>query len=65
MLDPELLLNDLTVFNKRKARYTYNGRGVPSVTELLSFIDTEGLIGWANRIGRQGLDNREVAMKAD
>ena len=64
MLDPELLLNDLTVFNKRKARYTYNGRGIPSVTELLSFIDSEGLIGWANRIGRQGLDNREVAMKA-
>lgn len=65
MLDPELLLNDITVFDKgKKARYRYEGRGIPSVTELLSFIDQEGLIGWANRIGRQGLDNREVAAKA-
>lgn len=65
MLDPELLLNDITVFDKGKsARYRYQGRGVPSVTELLSFIDMEGLVGWANRIGRQGLDNRDVASKA-
>ena len=65
MFDPELLLNEVTVFDKgRKARYRYDGRGIPSVTELLSFIDQDGLIGWANRIGRQGLDNREVANKA-
>lgn len=65
MLNPELLLNDITVFDKGKsARYRYQGRGVPSVTELLSFIDTEGLIGWANRIGRQGIDNRDVVKKA-
>ena len=51
MLDPELLLNDITVFDKgRTARYKYNNRGIPSVTELLSFIDSEGLISWANRI---------------
>ena len=65
MLNPELLLNDITVFDKGKsARYRYQGRGVPSVTELLSFIDTEGLVGWANRIGRQGIDNRDVVKKA-
>jgi hypothetical protein len=65
MLDPELLLNDITVFDKgKKARYRYEGRGIPSVTELLSFIDQEGLIRWANRIGRQGLDNADVANKA-
>ena len=65
MLEPELLLNDITVFDKGKsARYRYQNRGIPSVTELLSFIDSEGLVGWANRIGRQGLDNREVAKKA-
>lgn len=65
MLNAELLLNDITTFDKgKKARYHINGRGIPSVTELLSFIDSEGLIGWANRIGRQGLDNKEVANKA-
>lgn len=65
MFNAELLLNDITTFDKgKKARYHINGRGIPSVTELLSFIDSEGLIGWANRIGRQGLDNREVANKA-
>ena len=65
MLNPELLLNDITKFDKgKKARYHINGRGIPSVTELLSFIDSEGLIAWANRIGRQGQDNKEVASKA-
>lgn len=65
MLDPELLLNDITVFDKgRTARYKYNNRGIPSVTELLSFIDSEGLISWANRIGRQGVDNRDLVRKA-
>ena len=65
MLKPEELLDDITLFDKgKKARYHINGRGIPSVTELLSFIDTEGLINWANRIGRQGLDNKDIANKA-
>ena len=65
MLNPELLLNDVTVFDKgKKARYKYDGRGIPSVTELLSFIDQEGLINWANKIGRQGIDNKDVVTKA-
>lgn len=65
MINAELLLNDITTFDKgKKARYHINGRGIPSVTELLSFIDSEGLIYWANKIGRQGLDNKEVANKA-
>ena len=65
MLNPELLLNDVTVFDKgKKARYKYEGRGIPSVTELLSFIDQEGLINWANKIGREGIDNKDVVTKA-
>jgi hypothetical protein len=65
MLNPELLLNDITVFDKGKyARYRYEGRGIPSVTELLSFIDSEGLVSWANKIGRQGIDNKDVIRKA-
>lgn len=65
MLEPEALLDDITLFDKgKKARYHINGRGIPSVTELLSFIDSEGLISWANRVGRQGLNNRDVANKA-
>ena len=65
MFKPESLLNDITVFDKgKKARYHINGRGIPSVTELLSFIDNEGLISWANRVGRQGQDNKEIASKA-
>jgi hypothetical protein len=65
MIKPESLLNDVTLFDKGKnARYHIDGRGIPSVTELLSFIDNEGLISWANRVGRQGQDNREIASKA-
>lgn len=65
MINPELLLNDITVFDKGKqARYKYEGRGIPSVTELLSFIDSEGLITWANKVGRQGKDNKEIAKEA-
>ena len=65
MIKPEILLNDITTFDKGKtARYHINGRGIPSVTEILSFVDNDGLISWANRIGRQGLNNKDVANKA-
>lgn len=65
MINSELLLNDVTKFDKgRKARYHIDGRGIPSVTELLSFIDSEGLISWANRVGRQGQDNKDIVKKA-
>lgn len=37
-----------------------NGMVIPSVTELLSFIDNESLIGWANWMGRQGRDTKEI-----
>ena len=37
MIKPEILLNDITTFDKGKtARYHINGRGIPSVTEILS-----------------------------
>lgn len=65
MINSELLLNDVTKFDKgKKARYHIDGRGIPSVTELLSFIDSEGLISWANRVGRQGQDNKDIVKKA-
>ena len=66
MIDPELLMNDVTLFDKgKKARYHLSdGRGIPSVTEILSFIDSEGLIAWANKIGREGKDNKVVAQEA-
>lgn len=66
MLDPELLLNDITKFDKgKRARYhNNNGLGIPSVTELLSFIDSEGLINWANAIGLKGQDIKEVVSNA-
>ena len=65
MINPELLLNDVTLFDKgKKARYRINGRGIPSVTELLSFIDSEGLIYWANKIGREGKNNKDVVTEA-
>ena len=66
MIKPEILLNDITTFDKGKtARYHINGRGIPSVTEILSFVDNDGLISWANRIGRQGLNNKDVTNKDD
>lgn len=61
MLDSKLLLNDIAVFDHgKKSRYKYNGRGIPSVTELLSFIDSQGLINWANNIGLKGINNKDI-----
>ena len=57
MLKPELLLNDLNPLNLEDSRYEYKNKGVPSVTELLSYIDNQGLINWANMIGRKGMNN--------
>lgn len=64
MLKPELLLNDLEPLSIPNARYTYKNRGVPSVTELLSFVDNQGLIDWANMIGRKGINNQHILKKA-
>lgn len=35
----------------KEPHYTFNGSPVPRVTEILGFIDTEGLLGWANYMG--------------
>lgn len=64
MLKPELLLNDLEQIDLSKSRYTYKGKGIPSVTELLSFVDNQGLIDWANMIGRKGINNQHVLQRA-
>ena len=37
---------------------------LPRVTKILSFIDSEGLIDWANRMGRCGKDNKEILKNA-
>ena len=64
MLKSELLLNDLEQIDLSKSRYTYKGKGIPSVTELLSFVDNQGLIDWANMIGRKGINNKHVLQRA-
>lgn len=66
MLNPEQLLEEVSVtdMKRRNPRYKHNGIAIPSVTELLSFIDSESLVYWANRIGRQGIDNRDVLRQA-
>jgi hypothetical protein len=64
MLKPELLLNDLNPLNLEDSRYEYKNKGVPSVTELLSYIDNQGLINWANMIGRKGMNNQDVLKRA-
>lgn len=64
MIRPEDLLIDLEPACIKSARYVNNGKNIPSVTELLSFIDSSGLINWANRIGRQGIDNQEILKTA-
>lgn len=43
---------------------TYPGSTVPRVTSILSFIDNEGLIDWANYMGRKGLDNKKILESA-
>lgn len=66
MINPELLLNDIQpgINSPKYSRYTYNNHGVPSVTELLGFIDSQGLIDWANAIGRKGMDNKKILATA-
>ena len=64
MVTPDDLIVGLDPINVHRARYYHKGNGIPSVTELLSFIDCQGLINWANVIGRKGLDNKEVAKTA-
>lgn len=65
MFKPESLLDQLTPFDSpRYSRYTYENHGVPSVTELLGFIDNQGLIDWANAVGRKGINNKNILANA-
>ena len=42
MIDPKLFLNDISpIDHGDDSRYFYKDKGVPSVTELLSFIDNQ------------------------
>lgn len=43
---------------------TYEDTNLPRITKILSFIDSEDLINWANLMGRKGLDNQIILEKA-
>ena len=48
----EDMLDNIDVEMKVKSSsYSFNGHTVPRVTEVLGFIDTQGLLGWANYMG--------------
>ena len=65
MIDPKLFLNDISPIDHGDgSRYFYKDKGVPSVTELLSFIDNQGLIDWANMVGRKGQNNKDIVKRA-
>ena len=60
----EKIIDSIEPVGKKRSRYEVGGRGIPSVTEILSYVDSQGLIDWANRIGLQGKNNKEYAAKA-
>ena len=60
----DMMMDSLTPFHKKRSRYEKGGRGIPSVTEILGYIDNQGLIDWANAIGRKGQNNKDIAAKA-
>lgn len=43
---------------------SYGDTKLPRITKILSFIDSEGLIDWANAMGRKGLNNQTILEKA-
>ena len=43
-----ILSNINTTIDVKRSEYMFNGHKVPRVTEILSFIDMGGLLGWAN-----------------
>ena len=60
----DMMMDSIAPFHKKRSRYESGGKGVPSVTEILGYIDNQGLIDWANAIGRRGQNNKDVAAKA-
>lgn len=65
MIEPRLFLNDIQpIDHGNNSRYFHKDKGVPSVTELLSFIDSQGLINWANAVGRKGQNNQDIVKRA-
>ena len=43
---------------------SYDGYNLPRITKILSFIDSEGLVDWANAIGRKGINNKSILKEA-
>lgn len=43
---------------------SYEDTSLPRITKILSFIDSEGLISWANAMGRKGMNNKTILEKA-
>ena len=58
------MMESITPAGKQYSRYEIDGVGIPSVTEILSFIDSQGLINWANAIGRKGQNNKDILARA-
>ena len=56
MIDSQMTIED--------PHYTFNGIPVPRVTEILSFIDMESLIGWANYMGFQHKKHKDILDEA-
>jgi hypothetical protein len=50
---------------KAHQRYkTADGKQVPGSTTVLSVLDKGGLVGWANRLGLEGIDSRKFTDEA-
>ena len=61
----EDMLNDIDIkMNVKSSNYTFNGYKVPRVTEILGFIDTQDLLGWANYMGLKHQKYRDIMNEA-
>ena len=58
------IMDSISPIDKKQSRYEIDGVGIPSVTEILSFVDNQGLINWANAIGRKGQNNKDILARA-
>ena len=59
-----ILSNINTTIDVKRSEYMFNGHKVPRVTEILSFIDMGGLLGWANYIGLKHQKYSDVMAEA-
>lgn len=59
------MLNKMNItLDIKEPHYYYNSNPIPRVTEILSFIDNDYLIGWANHLGFKHQSYKEVLSNA-